>query len=776
MANLKLSMVLSVIDRATKPLKSLSRALGSSSKSFAATGAQGTAATKRLGGLDAVLGRVAAKAGSSRNGADRLGRELRGLSSETSAAAAGTARLAEWQDRLGRASGRAREQITRSGRALDRYLTRQAKRPRASQAGGFGRGVLGGIVGSGVFNLGRSALSLPGGFVQAAAQMETLETTLGTIEGSGDKAKESMRWISDFAATTPFQIGQVAESFVKLRAYGMEPTGGLLRSLGDTASAMGKDVMQAVEAIADAVTGENERLKEFGIKARAKGDTVTYEYGGGKTATADARDRADMQRTLLGIMDEQYSGAMKHQMKTYGGMVSNLGDQWFRFQLLVMHGGPFERLKGHLAGVLGKVNSMAASGELQELANRLSDGILGAMDKAKGLWGVFKGEIWPVLRGEIWPALKDIGAVVGSIAKGAHGVAEAVGGWGNVTRALAVLAGGRLLLGAGSAVIGGSARRVSAARKFYRKLQDPGQFTGAKRGLQAAAPFAAGAKGMAKSGWGKLSGWLLRIGKVVMPLAMVALKGLGTVLAAVAGVISGPVLAAVAAIGIAGVLIWKNWEPIKGFFGKLWEGVKTRFSAALEWIRAIDWAGLGKRLMTALAAGIRDTVTAPFNALKFALGKLRDLLPGSDARTGPLSRLTASGAAILPAMGAGVTRSGAGPLQRPLSQALGTAAAGLALAMPLPGQALQDRQTPSLASFAPPAIALPQRPGIAAAASPEGPPPAPQAVRTVHHHHSYRIEIRQQPGEDAGELAERLIRELERRQALAGREALGDAY
>ena len=47
-------------------------------------------------------------------------------------------------------------------------------------------------------------------------------------------------------------------------------------------------------------------------------------------------------------------------------------------------------------------------------------------------------------------------------------------------------------------------------------------------------------------------------------------------------------------------------------------------------------------------------------------------------------------------------------------------------------------------------------------------------TRIVHHH--YRMEIHQLPGEDARELADRLLRELERRQELAGREALGDAY
>jgi hypothetical protein len=37
---------------------------------------------------------------------------------------------------------------------------------------------------------------------------------------------------------------------------------------------MGKDMMQMIEAVADASTGEFERLKEFGIKASKQGDQV----------------------------------------------------------------------------------------------------------------------------------------------------------------------------------------------------------------------------------------------------------------------------------------------------------------------------------------------------------------------------------------------------------------------------------------------------------------------------------------------------------------------
>ncbi|MDU4876757.1 MAG: tape measure protein, partial [Neisseria subflava] len=115
--------------------------------------------------------------------------------------------------------------------------------------------------------------------ISTSAEFEKFETILGTIEGSSEKAKASMGWISDFAAKTPYDIAGVTDAFIKLRAYGMDPkNNNLLRTLGDTSAAMGKPIMQAVEAIADAVTGENERLKEFGIKAAKQAGKIAYTY------------------------------------------------------------------------------------------------------------------------------------------------------------------------------------------------------------------------------------------------------------------------------------------------------------------------------------------------------------------------------------------------------------------------------------------------------------------------------------------------------------------
>ncbi|WP_253294526.1 tape measure protein [Vibrio cholerae] len=146
-------------------------------------------------------------------------------------------------------------------------------------------------------------------FVKTAAEFEKMQVILNRLEGSQDKGAQSMAWISDFAATTPYDLAQVTESFIQLKAYGLDPVqNGLLRTLGDTSAAMGKPIEQAVEAIADAVTGENERLKEFGIKARVEGDEIVYAYtknGKEMEARADASSREMIQSTLQSIWNDK---------------------------------------------------------------------------------------------------------------------------------------------------------------------------------------------------------------------------------------------------------------------------------------------------------------------------------------------------------------------------------------------------------------------------------------------------------------------------------------
>lgn len=273
--------------------------------------------------------------------------------------------------------------------------------------------------------------------LDTAAAFETFQAVLETTEGSATKARKSMSWISDFAATTPFGLEEVTDGFVKLRSYGLDPTSGLLRTLGDTAAAMTRPIGQAVEAIADAVTGENERLKEFGITARQAGNKVVYSYtvnGQQMKAVAQANNRAMIQSTLEGIWNEKFGGAMKKMATTYNGMLSNIGDQWLRFKMMVMDAGAFDFIKGKLSDLLAKVDAMASSGELRALADSFGKKLVRGLEAA-----------W-----EAGVALTKVLAGLGGVLSRVAGV---LGGWENLGIALASLVGVKLVVALGSLTV-----------------------------------------------------------------------------------------------------------------------------------------------------------------------------------------------------------------------------------------------------------------------------------------------------------------------------------
>lgn len=239
-------------------------------------------------------------------------------------------------------------------------------------------------IGAGVGKLGIDA-------VKVGSTFEDLSATLETIEGSSDKAKQSLAWIQDFATKTPYDLQQVSEAFVRLKANGLEPQEGLLRSIGDASSAMGKSLMDGVEAIADAVRGENERLKELGITAKVAGEKVTYSWSqNGKTMTKTVKkDAAEIQAALQGIFDSRFLGAMEKRSTTFSGIVANLGDMWTNFLLRISDAGLLKWVKTQFKTVLDTIQTMVDDGTLDALAKKISETLVETGEAVKALFADF---------------------------------------------------------------------------------------------------------------------------------------------------------------------------------------------------------------------------------------------------------------------------------------------------------------------------------------------------------------------------------------------------
>ncbi|MDA3978548.1 tape measure protein [Gallibacterium sp. AGMB14963] len=433
---------------------------------------------------------------------------------------------------------KALERLNKTKAAQQKYQQRVAMLKSGSERlANFGQRSM--VMGAGLVGAGYAAGSGVVGMAKTAAQFEQFQTVLETTEGSQSKAKQSMDWISDFATKTPYELGEVTESFVRLRAYGMDPTNGLLKTLGDTSSAMGKPIMQAVEAIADAVTGENERLKEFGIKGNAiKGTNfIEYEYtdrnGKQRTAKVNKNNRKQIEETLKRIWNEKYADAMEKQSKTLIGIWSNLQDQWVRFQNMIMQSGAFDVLKGKLKNVLDAVDQMAQNGELEKWAN----------DVGKGISTIVEG-MWEVI------------VIVAKVTK-------SIGQWVTNNKDLVV----SLIKWGGT--LGASLIVVGALSNLLSFMLYP----------------------IARMGLG-----FLKVGGIVLSLGG---KFLGLIRAISLFAMTNPIILAIVAViatlAAIGYLIYKNWGPIKNFFVKIWTNIKAAFDGGIGEIGKliVNWSPIG---------------------------------------------------------------------------------------------------------------------------------------------------------------------------------------
>lgn len=206
--------------------------------------------------------------------------------------------------------------------------------------------------------------------VNVTRQTDILSASLLTMTGSAENAKLAFGEIEKFAKNTPYALNQSVEAFTKLVSLGLTPSQKALVSYGNTASAMGKDLNQMIEAVADATTFEFERLKEFGIKTKQEGDQVKFTFQG--VTTTVAKSSAAIEGYLQGIGDNNFAGAMANRMATLDGALANLSDSWdglFRAVSSEGAGGLIEEQVRGATAAIDELNASISSGQALGLIN-----------------------------------------------------------------------------------------------------------------------------------------------------------------------------------------------------------------------------------------------------------------------------------------------------------------------------------------------------------------------------------------------------------------------
>lgn len=260
-----------------------------------------------------------------------------------------------------------------------------------------------------------------GKVVSVQREFDVLNSSLKTVTGSSAAAEREFAWLKTFAKDTPYGLAQATQGFIKMQALGLEPTRAKLTSFGNTASAMGKDLTQMIEAVADASTGEFERLKEFGIKAKVEGDKVSLTFQGvTKTIENSAKD---ITKYLEDIGNNQFGGAMAERAKTLDGVIAGLGDTWDEL---------FRTISSNGAGTLIYDTVTSAAGAIEDATTILrafNDVTEQGSEKSRAFGAVQEG---------LAKTFETVAVMAAQLSYVLSGVGREIGGWAAQLNALEI--------------------------------------------------------------------------------------------------------------------------------------------------------------------------------------------------------------------------------------------------------------------------------------------------------------------------------------------------
>ncbi|MBC2746259.1 MAG: phage tail tape measure protein [ANME-2 cluster archaeon] len=111
-------------------------------------------------------------------------------------------------------------------------------------------------------------------------------------------------------------------------------------------------------------------------------------------------------------------------------------------------------------------------------------------------------------------------------------------------------------------------------------------------------------------------------------------------------------------LGPVGMIIYafRNWEQIKTIVSNILGGLVNYINGLIS-----TFGSAGRNIMNAFVSGVTAGINRAVAKVREGLAKIRNLMPGSDAKEGPLSDITASGKALMTTFEKGISGSDARP-------------------------------------------------------------------------------------------------------------------
>ena len=236
-----------------------------------------------------------------------------------------------------------------------------------------------GLAASAIRNLNVAIFGLPRQITQANAELERMQFLMAGLQ-SGSKefsaalqqASGEVKELFRISSESPFDVSSVTDSFVKMKAAGLDPLSGQLQGLLDSVARFGGTSQQlkrasiAIQQMAGkGVISMEELRQQLGeavpnammIMSRAVG----MNMGDMVKVISEGRMEADSALKLLARqMRIENVGAARQMAQTFDGLMNRLSNSWTQLSKTVGDAGFFAEVKGQLRDLVNAMNSEPA--------------------------------------------------------------------------------------------------------------------------------------------------------------------------------------------------------------------------------------------------------------------------------------------------------------------------------------------------------------------------------------------------------------------------------
>lgn len=217
--------------------------------------------------------------------------------------------------------------------------------------------------------------------LKTVMSFEMLEAQLKSVTGSAEAGQAALDLVKKWAKDTPYEVEGLTKTFILLRNMGIRPTEEVMMAMTNQASKLGASqetltaiAMQLGQAYSKGKLQQEDMviLAERGVPIYKLAAEVTGKQG---AALMDMSAKGTMTRDVIDKiivkMGEMASGSNAAAMDTLQGKISNLGDAWHQFELVLLNSkgeGVIKSMVDSVTELIQKLSNVFGSSIDQQIA------------------------------------------------------------------------------------------------------------------------------------------------------------------------------------------------------------------------------------------------------------------------------------------------------------------------------------------------------------------------------------------------------------------------